>query len=98
MYQWGLEEEELKILSILWAEEEALGCQEDELQEALEDLEADHLPCSPHLKLLSDLLPMSELWEHPHKFLAAIKWKPKTSSISFNDMFESTMMYQDLNP
>ena len=49
MYQWGPEEEE-EILSILWAEEEALLCQEEELQAALEDLEEKHLPHSPHLR------------------------------------------------
>ena len=97
-HQWGPEEEEEEILSILWAEEEALACQEEEVQEALEDLEEQYLPRSSSLKPLFDLPLMSDLWECPLKFLQAIERKLTSSSTNSNDMFESTMTYQDSNP
>ena len=55
-FQWGPEEEEEEILSILWAEEEALLRQETETQEALEDLKEEHRLCSPCLRPQSSLL------------------------------------------
>ena len=98
MYQWGLKEEEEEILSILWAEEEALLCQEKKLQVALEDLKEEHLSHSPCLKPLSSLPLTLELWEHPHEFLVTIEQRLRSSSMNFNNTFESTMEYQDLNP
>ena len=99
MYQWGPEEEEEEeILSILWVEEEALLRQEEELQEALEDLEKEHLPHSPHLRPQSNLLPMYKLCEHPYEFLATIEQRPRSFLMNSNNMFESTTEYQDSNP
>ena len=97
-FQWGPEEEEEEILSILWAEEEALLRQEAETQEALADLEEEHQPCSPHLKPQSNLPPMYELWGPLPESSAETAQRPRIFSMNFSDMFESTTEYQDSSP
>ena len=97
-FQWGPEEEEEEIVSILWVEEEALLCQEAETQEALADLEEEPQPCSPHLRPQSNLPPMYELWEPLPESSAETARRPRIFSTSFNDTFKSTMEYQDSNP
>ena len=97
-FQWGPEEEEEEILSILWAEEEALLRQEAETQEALADLEEEHWPRSLHLRPQSNLPPMYELWEPLPESSAETAWRPRTFSTNFSDTFKSTTEYQDSNP
>ena len=96
-FQWGPEEEE-EILSILWAEEEALLCQEAETQEALADLEEEPQPRSPHLRSQSSLPPMYELWEPLPESSAETTRRLRTFSTNFSNMFESTTEYQDSSP
>ena len=90
-FQWGLEEEEAEILSILWVEEE-------ETQEALADLEEEPQPRSLHLRPQSNLPPMYELWEPLPKSLAETARRLRTFLTNFHDTFESTTEYQDSNP
>ena len=97
-FQWGPEEEEVEILSIVWVEEEALLCQEAETQEALADLEEEPQPRSPHLRPQSNLPPMYELWEPLPKSLAETARRLRTFLTNFHDTFESTTEYQDSNP
>ena len=97
-FQWGPEEEEAEILSILWAKEEALQRQEEETQEALADLEEEPQPCSLHLRPQSNLPPMYELWKPLPESSAETAQRPRTFSTNFNDTFESTTEYQDSNP
>ena len=94
-FQWGPEKEEQEILSILWAEEKALVCQEEE---DLEDLEEEYLPHSPHLKPQSNLPPIFDSWEHPYKSLMGTEWKLMSSLMNSNTMFGSTVEYQDSSP
>ena len=97
-FQWGPEDEEEEILSILWAEEEALLRQEAETQEALVDLEAEHQPRSLHLRPQSNLPPMYKLWEPLPESSAETVWRLRTFLTNFSDTFESTTEYQDSSP